>query len=109
MSCIFNGIPNKIELFYVDQLVISPPSIQEEMKDTHIMLKPFIFFDWKTEMVIQLRAKGLFRVTMGTEVEPKSVVEKAKYFNKLDEAYGLLFLSISREILFHLDSLKSPK
>ena len=60
-------------------------------------------------MVIQLRAKGLFRVTMGTEVEPNSVVEKAKYFNKLDEAYGLLCLSISRELLFHLDILTSPK
>ena len=73
------------------------------------MLKPFNFFEWKAEMVIQLRAKGLFRVTMVTEVEPNSVVEKAKYFNKLDEAYGSLCLSISREFLFHLESLTSPK
>ena len=79
------------------------------MDSTHIILTPFDFFDWKGEMVIQLRAKGLFRVTMGTEVEPNSAVEKAKYFNKLDEAYGLLCLSISRELLFHLDSLTSPK
>ena len=42
---------------------------------------------------------------MGTEVEPNFVVEKAKYFNRLDEAYGLLCLSISRDILFHIDSL----
>ena len=73
------------------------------------MITPFIFFEWKVEMVIQLRAKGLFRVTIGTEVEPNSVVEKAKYFNKLDEAYGLLCLSISREFFFQLDSLTSPK
>ena len=59
-------------------------------------------------MVIQLRSKGLYRVTMGTEVEPKSAVEKAKYFNRLDEAYGLLCLSISRDILFHIDSLTTP-
>ena len=59
-------------------------------------------------MVIQLRSKGLYRVTMGTEVEPKSTVEKAKYFNRLDEAYGLLCLSISRELLFHIDSLTTP-
>ena len=45
---------------------------------------------------------------MGTEVEPNSDVEKAKYFNRLDEAYGLLFLSILREILFHIDNLKTP-
>ena len=59
-------------------------------------------------MVIQLRAKGLFKVTMGTKVEPNFVVEKAKYFNKLDEAYGLLCLSISRELLFHIDILTTP-
>ena len=40
-------------------------------------------------------------------MEPNSVVEKAKYFNRLDEAYGLLFLSISRELLFHIDILKT--
>ena len=79
------------------------------MEDTHVMLTPFNFFDWKAEMVIQLRAKGLFRVTMGTEVEPNFVAEKAKYFNKLDEEYGLICLRISREILFHIDSLKSRK
>ena len=73
------------------------------------MLTHFNFFEWKAEMVIQLRSKGLFRVTMGTEVEPNSAVEKSKFFNKLDEAYGFLCLSISRELLFHLDSLTSPK
>ena len=51
------------------------------MEATHIMLIPFNLFDWKAEMVIQLRAKGLYRVTMGTEVEPNSVVEKVKKFN----------------------------
>ena len=54
------------------------------MEDTHIMLTPLNFFEWKQETVIQLRAKGLFKVTMGTEVEPNSTVEKAKYFKKLD-------------------------
>ena len=79
------------------------------MEATNIILTPFNFFEWNAEMVIQLRAKGLFRVTMGTEVEPNSAVEKANFFNKLDEAYGLLCLSISRELLFHLDRLTSPK
>ena len=79
------------------------------MDATNILLTPFNFFEWKVEMVIQLRAKGIFRVTMGTEVEPKSILEKAMYFNKLDEAYGLLCLSISRELLLHIDSFTSPK
>ena len=78
------------------------------MEATHIILTPFNLFNWKAEMVIQLRDKGLYRVTMGTEVEPNSAVEKAKYFNRLDEAFGLLCLSISRELLFHIDSLTTP-
>ena len=59
-------------------------------------------------MVIQLRAKGIYRVTMGTEVEPNSVVKKSKYFNRLDEEFGLLCLSILRELLFHIYSLTTP-
>ena len=45
-------------------------------------------------MVIHLRLEGLFRVTMGIEVEPNSAVEKSKFFNKLDEAFGMLCLNI---------------
>ena len=55
-----------------------------------------------------MRSKGLCKVTMGTEVEPNSAVEKSKYFNRLDEAFRLLCLIISREILFHVDSLTTP-
>ena len=78
------------------------------MEATHVFLTPLKFFYWKEEMVIQLRSKGLYRVTMGIEVEPNSAVEKDMYFNRLDEAYGLLFLSISREIMFHIDILTTP-
>ena len=78
------------------------------MEATNILITPFNFFDFKAKMVIQLRSKGLYKVTMGTEVEPNSAVEKAKYFNRLDEAYGLLCLSFSRELLFHIDSLTTP-
>ena len=55
-------------------------------------------------MVIQLRYKGLYRVTKGTKVEPNSVVEKSKYFNRLDEAFGMLCLGILRDLLFHVVS-----
>ena len=70
------------------------------MEATHIMLTTSKFFEWKAKMVIQLRDKGLFRVAMGTKVEPNFAIEKPKYFNKLREAYGLLCLSISREFSF---------
>ena len=56
-------------------------------------------------MVIQQRSKGLYRVTTGIGVKPNSTVEKSKFFNRLDEAFGMLCLSISRDLLFHVDSL----
>ena len=36
------------------------------------------------------------------------MIEKAKWHNRLDEAYGLLCLSISTDLLFHLDGLTTP-
>ena len=36
-------------------------------------------------------------------------VDNEKHWNKLDEAYGCLFLSISRDILFHINGLNTPK
>ena len=45
---------------------------------------------------------------MGTETEPNSAVEKSKYFNILDEAFRMLCLRILRDILFHVDILKTP-
>ena len=71
-------------------------------------MTPFNLFEWKVEMEIFLRAKGLYRVTMATEVEPNAAAEKIKWHNRRDEAYGLLCLIISRDLLFHLDSLKYP-
>ena len=59
-------------------------------------------------MEILLRVEGIYRVTMATEVDPNAAVEKIKWHNRRDEAYGLLCLSISRDLLFHLDGLKSP-
>ena len=55
-----------------------------------------------------VRAKGLYRVTMATEAEPNAATEKIKWHNRRDEAYGLLCLSISRDLLFHIDGLTSP-
>ena len=58
----------KSNCVFVEHLAISSSSAQEEMEATHIILTPFNLFDWKVEMVILLRAKGIYRVTMGTEV-----------------------------------------
>ena len=60
-------------------------------------------------MEIILRSKGYYRVTLGLELEPNNVAERTKHYNKLDEAYGLLCLSISKDLHFHLSGLKTPK
>ena len=72
-----------------------------------IILTPFNFFQWKAEMEILLREKILYRVTMAIEAKPNAAAEKIKWHNRMDEAYGLLCLSISRDLLFHLDGLTS--
>ena len=57
-------------------------------------------------MEILLRVKGLYRVTMEIEAKPNAAAEKIKWHNR-SEAYGVLCLSISRDLLFHLDGLTS--
>ena len=49
-----------------------------EGSSQRIILNPFNFFEWKPDMEILLRAKGLYMVTMAIEVEPNAVVEKIK-------------------------------
>ena len=46
---------------------------------------------------------------MALKNEPNVVVEKAKGNNRMDEAYGLLCLSISIDIIFHIYGLTTPK
>ena len=59
-------------------------------------------------MVIHLRSKGIYRVTMGTKNEPKSVIEKSNFFNIMNEAFEMLCLSISIDLMFHVDSITTP-
>ena len=55
-----------------------------------------------------MREKGIYNLTMATKSDPNAAINKIKWHNRRDEAYGLLCLSISRDLLFHLDSLKYP-
>ena len=45
---------------------------------------------------------------METKEEPNVAVEKIKLHNRRDEAYDLLCMNISSDLLFHLDGLTSP-
>ena len=59
-------------------------------------------------MVVLLRSKGLYRVTTGSEKEPTQNVENPKWHNHSDEALGLICLSCSHELLFHLEGIDTP-
>ena len=58
---------------------------------------------------MQIHSKRLFRLTMEVEKEPIHYVDKEKYWNRLDEVYRCLCLSISQDLLFHINGLQYPK
>jgi hypothetical protein len=43
-----------------------------------VILTPFNYFEWKPKIELLLQSKGLYRLTMGTEVEPTLAIEKSK-------------------------------
>ena len=45
---------------------------------------------------------------MGTDTDPNFAVEKSNYFNKLDEAFEMICLSILRDLLFHVEIINTP-
>ena len=60
-------------------------------------------------MKVALCSKGLFRMTMGREVEPQQYVEKNKSLNRLDEAFGFMCTHISRDLFSDLEGLRTPE
>ena len=46
---------------------------------------------------------------MDTEDEPSYAIDKSRFLNNKDEAFGFLCLSISRDLLFHLSGLNILK
>ena len=66
--------------------------IEFEMAPPMEILTPFNYHQWKEDMEMQIRYKRLFKLTMETEVEEVHYVDKKKYWNMLDEAYGFLCL-----------------
>jgi hypothetical protein len=59
-----------------------------------ILLMPHNYLEWKPKILILLRSRGLYQITMVMEVEPDSIDEKNDFLNR-----GFIFLSISPEIL----------
>jgi hypothetical protein len=87
------------------------PKIEDNEKmefPKEFILTPYNLFSWKEKMIVHLRRRGLYRLTMNTETEPMSTIEKYKYLNRMDEAFGTICNFISPELLFHISSCKTP-
>ena len=79
------------------------------MENTSIVLHTSNnYFQWKSHMEDLLRSKGLYKITLGIETSPYEDENKAKWQNKNDQAHGLIGMSISPELRFHLDGEDSP-
>jgi hypothetical protein len=55
-----------------------------------------------------LRSKGLYQITLGKEQAPTDAKKKSKWDNKNDEACGLIRMSISPDLRFHLQGIDDP-
>ena len=73
-----------------------------------MIMYPYNYHEWKAKIVILLRSKCLYRVSMDLENEPNVVVEKGKWHNRMDEAYGFICLSIYPDHIFYRDGLTTP-
>ena len=73
------------------------------------IVTPFNYLNWREDMQVSLCNKGYFKIILGREVEPHQPVEKNKFLNHLDKAFGYLCTYISKDILFHLEGLRTPE
>lgn len=64
------------------------------------ILTLYKYFHWKPNILLHLRGKFLYQIVMNTKAESNSTIEKYKYFNRIDKAFGLLLLAISPTFCF---------
>jgi hypothetical protein len=64
-----------------------------------ILLMPHNYLEWKPKILLMLRCRGLYQITMAMEVEPDFVDEKNDFLNRQDMAIGCIIYFISSEIL----------
>ena len=60
-------------------------------------------------MQLALRKHGYHRIIHGWEPKHHQPVERNNFLNRCDEAFRYLCTYISRDILFHLEGLRTPK
>jgi hypothetical protein len=66
------------------------------------------YFQWKYHRKDLLRSKGMYHITLGKEEEPIDDDKHVKWINRNDEAHGIIRMSISHDLRFHLQGLDAP-
>jgi hypothetical protein len=74
------------------------------------LLTPHNYFEWKPKILLLLRRRGLYQITMATKVEPDSPEEKNDFLNRQDMALRLICMFVSPELQYHVEdsSLSTP-
>jgi hypothetical protein len=67
---------------------------------SEILLMPHNYLEWKPKILLHLRCRGLYQITMAMEVDHDYVDEKNDFLNRQDMAIGSIDMSVSPE-LFH--------
>jgi hypothetical protein len=75
---------------------------------SNLLLTSTNYFQWKYHMEDLLRSKGLHLITLGKETEPIDADKKVKWADMNDEAHGLIGMSISPDLMFHLKEIDNP-
>ena len=73
-----------------------------------IILTSSNYFSWKSHMEDVLRSMRLFMITSGKETEPTNGDKKIKWKNRWDGAHGLIAMSISTDLQFHISRIDEP-
>jgi hypothetical protein len=76
---------------------------------SNVLLTSNNYFQWKSHMEDLLRSKGLYRITLGKVKAPIDVDKKSKRDNRNDEARGLIEMSISPDLRYHLQKIDDPE
>jgi hypothetical protein len=66
------------------ELFLQVPKSEDSEKiefPKEFILTPYNYFAWKERIIMHIRRKGLYRLTMNTETKPTSTIEKSKYLN----------------------------
>jgi hypothetical protein len=64
-----------------------------------ILLTPHNYLERKQKIIIFLKSRDLYQITMAMEVDPDFADEKTDFLNRQDMAIGFICLSISPKIL----------